>query len=111
MKVPDWWEFLLLALSTFRIWRLTAEDEILEIPRRKIVRLSREWQDGDMLPEGYRLGLAKFISCPWCWGFWLSASIWLLWLWQPLWTAGLSVPLALSAVVGFIEHFSGESEQ
>ena len=108
MRTPDWWVFLLLSLAVFRIWRLAAEDEILQRPRRWLVRLPAEWEEGEFIPEGYRIELAKFISCPWCLGFWISIAFWLLWLWQPEWTTGLSVPLALSAIAGLIAHFSSE---
>lgn len=108
MKIPDWWTFAILALASFRLWRLAAEDEIFQIPRRKLVRLPVEWEEGELIPDGYRIELAKFISCPWCLGLHISVVLWLLWLWQPEWTTGLSVPLALSAVVGLVEYFSSE---
>ena len=108
MKIPDWWTFAILALASFRLWRLAAEDEIFQIPRRKLVRLPVEWEEGELVPDGYRIELAKFISCPWCLGLHISVVLWLLWLWQPEWITGLSVPLALSAVVGLVEYFSSE---
>jgi hypothetical protein len=108
MKIPDWWVFLILALASFRVWRLVSEDEVLDTPRRWIVRLPNTWEDGDALPGDYRLGLARFISCSSCFGFWISIAIWLLWLWQPLWTTGLCVPLALSAAVVLVAHFPNE---
>ena len=108
MKIPDWWSFLILALAAFRIWRLASEDEILQLPRRRLVRLPKTWEEGDLLPDEYRLGLARFISCPWCLGFWISIAIWLLWLWQSEWITGLCVPFALSAAVGLLEYFSSD---
>lgn len=110
MKIPDWWVFLILALAAFRIWRLASEDEILDVPRRWLVRLPASWEEGDILPEEYRLGLAKFISCPFCFGFWISVGVWALWLWQPLWTTGLCVPFALSATVVVVAHYFSSEE-
>lgn len=108
MKIPDWWTFAILALAAYRLWRLASEDEILSAPRQKLVHLPTNWQEGDPIPDGYRIELAKFISCPWCFGAHITFWVWLLWLWQPLWTTGLSVPLAVSAVVGLTEYFSGD---
>jgi hypothetical protein len=108
VRIPDWWVFSILALAAFRCWRLISEDEILQVPRRKIVRLPIEWEDGDPIPNEYRIGIAQFISCFWCAGFWISVGIWALWLWQPEWTTGLSVPLALSAAVGAVGSLLGD---
>jgi hypothetical protein len=108
VKIPDWWTFTILALAAYRLWRLVSEDEILQAPRRKLVRLPTEWEEGHFIPEGYRFGLAKFISCPWCCGAWIAIGLWAVWLWQPEWTTGLSVPLSLSASVGLVEYFSSD---
>lgn len=102
MTVPSPWVALLLAAASYRLWRLVAEDSILDRPRRWIVRLPREWHEGQMLPEGYRLGLAAFLNCAWCSGFWLTVGVWLLWQADEHWTEVLAVPFALSAAVGII---------
>lgn len=102
MSVPSPWVALLLLAASYRLWRLLAEDDILDWPRRWVVRLPREWQEGQMLPEGYRIRAAAFITCPWCFGFWLAIAVWLLWQAEPHWTEVLAVPLALSAGVGLI---------
>lgn len=102
MSVPSPWVALILFAASFRIWRLLAEDELLERPRRWVVRLPRDWDDGMMLPEGYRLELAKFITCPWCFGFWITIVVWALWQIEPHWTSVLAVPFALSAGVGIV---------
>lgn len=102
MSVPSPWIALLLLAASFRIWRILADDDIFERPRRWVVRLPRDWEEGQMLPEGYRIGLAAFITCPWCLGFWVTIAVWLAWQASPHWTEVLSVPLALSAGVGII---------
>ena len=101
MSVPDWYETLLLSLAAFRLWRLIAEDDILDRPRRRLLRLGDEWQeDGDPVPDDYRSGLATFVQCPWCLGFHASVLLWLCWLWQPTVTLALCTPFVLSAIVG-----------
>lgn len=70
MNVPNWWEFLLLALAGFRIWKLIADDTILDRPREFVLQKIKEeraeyWQ--------------AFITCPWCAGFWIFVIWWGLW--------------------------------
>jgi hypothetical protein len=100
--VPTPWEALLLAACAYRIWRMLSEDEILNRPRRWLVQLSRDWQEGEVVPEGYRARLAEFINCPWCLGFHVSWVVWLLWILDEKWTLILATPFAISAAVGVI---------
>jgi hypothetical protein len=81
---------------------LLAEDVILDRPRRWLVRLDREWEEGLALPENYRSGLAEFITCAWCLGFWVSVGVWLAWIIEPHGTLVVAVPFAISAAVGLI---------
>ena len=102
MSVPDWWSFTLLALAAYRTWRLLAEDEILDRPRRWALRLGEDWEkDGDPVPDNYRVDWGLFLMCPWCCGFWISIAWWAAWQATEKWTLVVAVPLALSAVVGF----------
>jgi len=108
--IPGTWQFILLALAAYRLWRLLAEDDILERPRRKLLRLSREWADGDSIPKGYRNELALFLTCPWCAGAWVSLATYIAWIatlgeWPDSASevfVGLGVWFALSASVGLI---------
>ncbi len=108
--IPDWYIFLLLALIAFRVWRLLAEDDILDAPRRKILRLGNEWaRHGDVVPIDYREKWALFLTCPWCAGAWISGLVYLAWLWllgNPDHASdiliGIGVWFALSAAVGLI---------
>ena len=108
--IPQPYIFILLALIAYRVWRLLAEDEILEWPRNWIVRLPQTWEPGDTLPKAYREKLALFITCPWCAGAWVSLVIYGLWLFTlgdgPHSTedvlVGLGMWFAISASVGLI---------
>lgn len=100
--VPDWWTLTLLVLAVFRVWRLLAEDDVLDRPRAWLLRLG-DWKEGDpVVPSTYRAGLGKFLSCPWCLGFWLSLGWWGAWMLWPHASAMLAAPWALSAVVGLV---------
>ena len=99
MSIPNWYETLLLGLAAYRVWRLLAEDVILDRPRAWLVGLS-DWTAGQRTPASYREGLAEFLTCPWCAGAWISIGWWLLWQWQPHFALVVSVPFAISVVVG-----------
>ena len=88
--IPSPWEWALLALAAFRIWKLIADDALLDRPRVWV--LAR-------LPDGKA---ELFIVCPWCLGWWLSLA-WVVafWLW-PHGAVVAAVPFAVSAAVGLI---------
>lgn len=100
MSVPDWWTATLLALAAWRVFHLVAFDDILDRPRRYITRLSPGWrQEGDATGEKYREKLANFLTCPFCLGFYVSLSVYLLWIWFPTETLVVSTVFALNAGV------------
>lgn len=110
MIVPDWWQFILLALVSYRLWRLIAQDDITDGPRHWVLGLPWNWKEGQPLPKGYREKLALFFNCPWCAGAWISGLVYLVWLFvfgDPEFTdeavlGGLGTWFALSASVGLI---------
>jgi len=103
MRVPDWYALLLLAFAAFRVYRLIAEDTILDRPRAWILGLSG-WQEGKPTPKGYRAKWGEFITCGWCMGahvslvFWIGYQIW------PHGTLVFAAPWAISLIVGIITH-------
>lgn len=101
--IPAWWQFTLLSLAAYRLWRLLAEDTILDGPRLRVYR-AVGWnpESDDEPPPTYRAKLAIFISCPWCAGFWISLAAWGAWSWEPHWTLVACAPLAVSAAVGLV---------
>lgn len=99
MTLPNWYGLILLSLAAFRVYRLLAEDTILDRPRRWLVRLPYDWKEGRKLPEGYREKWAIFITCPWCAGFWISLAWWGVYQITPRWTLIFAVPWAISALL------------
>lgn len=97
--VPNWWEFLLLGLAAWRIFRLLAEDEILNRPRRWVLNLDPDWNEGEDPNEDYRFEWGTFLTCPYCAGFWISLAWWGAWMIWPHATVLVAVPLAINAVV------------
>lgn len=65
MSVPSWWEALLLALATYRVWRLLAEDTILDRPRDWLLSRSAV--------------LDAMVPCVWCLGTWVGLAWWGAW--------------------------------
>lgn len=108
--IPEPYQFVLLALVAYRVWRLVAEDAILDRPRRWLVRLPRKWQEGDSFPSKYREELALFLNCPWCAGAWISLVVYIVWIavlgeWPDTASevvVGLGMWFALSCSVGLI---------
>lgn len=80
--IPDWWEAVLLALASWRTFWLAAEDEILAAPRRHVTERWLDW-----------------LSCEYCFGFWVAVAWWGAWLVFPYETLVFAVPWALSAGV------------
>ena len=112
MRVLDWWSAFLLGGAIFRTYRLLAKDIILDGPRSWLIRLPREWSEGDLIPEGFKEKWSTFIVCPWCLGFWLCLVWWGAW---QLWPHGTLVAAGfawLSAFVGLIAKLdTGEPDE
>jgi len=108
--IPPIYQFILLSLVAYRLWRLLAEDEILERPRRFIVRLPQTWEDNDPVPLTYRASLAAFLTCAWCMGFWISLLVYVGWMFtvgdhphsSSQVVTAIGVWFAISCVVGVI---------
>lgn len=91
--VPDWYELILLALASFRVWKLVGDDAVLDRPRDWVLdRLDREGDDV----------WTYFITCPWCAGFWITLLWWVAWLLVPYATLVAAALFAISALVGYL---------
>jgi hypothetical protein len=87
--IPSVFEFILLALAAFRLWKLIGDDAILDVPRDRLLeRVSEGW--------------TYFVTCPWCLGAWSALAWWLAWIAWPYGAVVVAVPFALSAVVGYL---------
>lgn len=87
--IPEPWEFVLLALAVFRLWKLVGDDAVLDRPRDYLLKRMSETFD-------------YFITCPWCSGAWITLAWWAAWLVWPYEATVAAVPFALSAVVGYL---------
>lgn len=110
MSVPDWWAATLLALAAWRTFHLLAHDDILDTPRRRILRLSKTWkQEGDATGDRYREKWALFLTCPFCAGFWIALAWWGAWQAWPHGTLVAATPFVINAgVIGAQRLLSSE---
>lgn len=89
------WEFALLALASYRLWQLAANDDIADRPREWLIARMPSWFE-------------EQVECPWCAGFWISGAVlatfcavngWVGFFWfGATW-------LALSCTVGIMGHY------
>lgn len=100
MTVPDWWAVTLLALAAYRVWRILAEDSVLDGLRRRVLRMGDDWEkEGDPLPPNYRWRLGNFVRCPACLGFWVALAWWIGWEINGKWALIFAAPFAISQAV------------
>ncbi len=101
MNAPDAWEAVLLGLAAWRTFQLIAFDEILDRPRRWVLRLG-DWHEGDPVEdfpkEEYRLSAARFMTCPYCLGAWIAGSWWLAFQCSERWSLIFASLFALAVV-------------
>jgi Protein of unknown function (DUF1360) len=103
VSIPNWWEFLLLVLAAFRVWKLLAEDTILDRVRDASMLLAFKAR-GASGKQYWEL----FLTCPWCAGAWITLAWWGAWqAWEHT-TLVVATPFALSAVVGLVGSFTTE---
>lgn len=103
MSIPNWWEFVLLALAAFRAWKLIADDDITEKPRTWVLAVVQRRRG-----NGKAVYWKDFLVCPWCAGFWISLAWWGAWQAWPHGSLVVATVFALSAVVGIVAHFVTE---
>lgn len=129
IRHPDLLSALVLVLATFRLARLAGWDEITVTLRGRLTGIpDSQYDSAAKFIEGTKAGgsspwdpdsphaeallhlgiterryyLAKLVRCPWCFGFWASCAVWILWSAEPRVTIWLAVPFALSAAVGLV---------
>ena len=111
MKVPNWWQAVLLIGAAWRIYQLFAWDSIFAKPRRYVTGLGWSWQEGMPLPLLYkqRQWLVQFIECPYCFGFWVALAWFVGWEIWPHGALVLAAPFFLSAgVIGLHKILASE---
>lgn len=112
MRIPAAFEFVLLALAAWRLYRLAAYDDITRPMRERLVRRAEEPGFVYVGDGNYRPRLDTFVHCPYCLGFWICVAGWVAYQVWPHGMVWLAVPWAASAVLVLIEvnHDAGDPE-
>jgi hypothetical protein len=90
----DWFEFVILALATFRLTRLITRDVITESLRNRV------WKKYP--PESSKVGY--LFTCEWCMSIWTASLLYGCFIITSV-TVIVVVPLALSAVAGLLTAY------
>jgi len=96
---------ILDALAVYRLWRLAAEDTILDRPRAALISWAwdRAHEDRAAVPgEDPDPKIIELLQCPWCLGLWLSLAAAAASSRAPRAWRAVRYPLAVSAAVGFL---------
>lgn len=86
--------FIIFSLAVYRLTRILIEDVIFDTPRNAI------WKR--FPPETTKIGY--LFTCYWCLGLWTSGLMVVLYLLIPAVALAIALILAISAVVGIIDH-------
>lgn len=121
--VPGWWEFVILALGTYRATRLLSWDTFPPIRKLRGWITGAEWHwglNGDehkRMPEESqqqtgrwsfrRPTLAELIDCPFCMSVYTASAVYGLWLAWPTPTLAVCAIAALSGVTGLLMKNAG----
>lgn len=101
--IPTWYGFILLFLAAWRSWHLLAYDDILNWPRRYVTAAGNPKVNADGVwtnkPKEFREGLADWIECPYCSGWWVAIGWYGAFLIWPHGTTIAAVFCALGAGV------------
>lgn len=88
--------FVVLVLAIYRATRLIIQDEILAD--------ARDWAFEHVAPGGK---LYYLLTCYWCLSFWIAIPFSILYIARPNGMMVAGLPLASSAIVGFISQKVG----
>ncbi len=94
-------ELVLIALASFRLTRLFVYDTITAFFRDQFYDVRAKRNGAEVLEKpaaGPRRTLADLVSCPWCMGMWVTATVLFFYLLTP-YTHFVIYLLALAAVV------------
>lgn len=110
--IPTPWVAVILVLGTYRLVRLIGWDDWPYAVRLRHWlggRSERGTPFGEQLypqtdPRGFykRPMTMKFLTCPFCVGFWLGCIVYVGWLYEPTAVLYVLFPFALNGAVGLL---------
>jgi hypothetical protein len=97
---PSPWQFLVVALAVFRLWRLLAQDDLPWLVRLRNAAVGARETAGVWTFR--HPTVAHWLQCPWCLGAWLTVGWTVFWWLDGRLALYVALPFALSATVGLI---------
>ncbi len=101
MNVPGFLEVALLALASWRTYRLLSDDTILDRPRNWATRRIAKRRS-----TAAAICFNEFILCPFCLGFWTALAWWGAWEAWPHGALVAAGAVAVTALVPLIERLT-----
>lgn len=102
--ILTWSDVILLSLATFRLTRLFVYDAIMKFFREMF--FDAEMMNGEVVLtkpiRGPRRTVADLLTCPWCVGMWMAASITFFYILTP-WAYLPSVVLAIAGIGSMLQ--------
>ncbi|MEH7177464.1 DUF1360 domain-containing protein [Neobacillus vireti] len=106
----DLFDFLLLALASFRLTRLFVFDKITEFIRAPFFDEVREENEEGTMEIYYvpketpmRKFIGELLSCYWCTGVWMSVFVVAGYLWLPIIFVPIILILAVAGIAAILE--------
>lgn len=98
------WQFVVVTLGAYRLWRIAARDTITEPVREAVTGYDDDEAPGltDAPRKTWRIYVSGLVRCPWCLGFWISLAVYGAWLLWPHATFYALTPFAISAALGIV---------
>lgn len=100
-------DIILLSLAAFRLTRLFVYDSIMKFFRESFS--DAEQMNGEVIltkpVRGPRRTLADLVSCPWCMGMWMAATVTFFYLLTP-WSYLPIAFLAIAALASVMQLFA-----
>lgn len=108
-QLPPVFEWIILTLAVFRIQRVFTADSWYPTQawRKYLVKRAMQSQGGDDDKQTRWTELAELFSCPWCWGFWVSAGVLGEYYFVSIVPIFVYAVFAISAVVGMLAAHDG----
>jgi hypothetical protein len=108
--MPQWFDFILLILASFRLTRLIVYDTITEFLRRPFhTTIEETLPDGstetfiEMKGTGIRYWIGELLSCHWCTGVWCAALLYISYLMWPLFANPVISIFAIAGCASIIQ--------
>lgn len=102
-------EFIILALASFRFTRLIVFDQITSFIRKPFFTEEEVVEQGELAiyytpyPNGIRGWIGELLNCYWCTGIWVAMIVYTLYFFFPYVMWHIMLIMAIAAVAAIVE--------